>query len=166
MNWNIDWNDMFIKITYCCNVQVSTYFCLLSYLYRNQTFIRSAEQKFYSHHQTVIRSQETASLSHVHNHTRAYELMQSMETRYHMDLHTFSMGLHISSAAKSAVVRVILFHIVCWKQPHLETQDSECEIQTFKGLFFCFFFEIWMFADSSPGRTPLLSTSRCDLFWR
>lgn len=68
--------------------------------------MRSNEQNFYSHYKTVIKSQATASLSHAHKHTRAYGLMQSVETRYHTDPHTqlgstHLLQCHVSSSQSS-----------------------------------------------------------------
>lgn len=62
----------------------------------------------------------TASLSHAHRHTRAYGLMQLMETAYHTDSHT---NTNVSSGALSAVVRVVLLHIVGWEEANLSKQE-------------------------------------------
>lgn len=104
----------------------------------------------------------TSSYWHSRSYTQPHSCML-VNAVPHTDPYTLRTSLHVTSMGTSAVVRVILLHIVGWKEPHLETQEqcrSDKKTANKKNFFF------YIFSVLSPGRTPLLSTSHCDPSWK
>lgn len=65
----------------------------------------------------------TSSYWHSRSYTQPHSCML-VNAVPHTDPYTSRTSVHITSIGTSAVVRVILLHIVGWKEPHLETQEQ------------------------------------------
>lgn len=99
----------------------------------------------------------TSSYWHSRSYTQPHSCML-VNAVPHTDPYTSRTSLHITSIGTSAVVRVILLHIVGWKEPHLETQEqcrSDKKTANKKKIYFLHFFRALTRPYTSPFHQPL-----------